>query len=89
MLERARRIEQPLHLGHGQHDRDLANLPGADQLTREVRTVERVGEEEPQRTDDAVHRRRRDARLVLLELELSDILGARGVGRAPQPGREP
>src|SRR3546814_14835850 len=45
--------------------------------------------EEPQRADDAVHRRRRHARLVLLELELPDILGARGVGRATQPGREP
>src|SRR3546814_6161723 len=39
--------------------------------------------------DDAVHRRRRYARLVLLELELPDILGGRGMGRAPQPGREP
>src|SRR3546814_18186578 len=46
-------------------------------------------EQEPQRRDDAVHRRRRYARLVLLELELPDILGGRGMGRAPQPGREP
>src|SRR3546814_18098866 len=46
VLERAGRIEQPLHLGHRQHDRDLANLPGADQLAREVGAVERVREEE-------------------------------------------
>src|SRR3546814_17954424 len=46
-------------------------------------------EQEPQRGDDAVHRRRRYARLVLLELELPDILGGRGMGRAPQPGRAP
>src|SRR3546814_9823790 len=46
-------------------------------------------EQEPQRRDDAVHRRRRYARLVLLELALPDILGGRGMGRAPQPGREP
>src|SRR3546814_9363262 len=74
VLERAGRIEQPLHLGHRQHDRDLANLPGADQLAREVGAVERVREEEPQRADDAVHRWCGDARLLLLELELPDIL---------------
>src|SRR3546814_8466435 len=85
----AGRIEQPLHLGHGQYDGDLANLPGADQLAREVGAVERMREQEPQRRDDAVHRRRRYARLVLLELELPDILSGRGMGRAPQPGREP
>src|SRR3546814_9833348 len=82
------RIEQPLHLGHRQHDRDLANLPGADQLAREVGAVERVREEEPQRADDAVHRWCGDARLLLLDLELPDILGARGVGRAPEPRSE-
>src|SRR3546814_4670003 len=70
-------------------DLDLANLPGADQLAREVGAVERVREEEPQRADDAVHRWCGDARLLLLDLELPDILGARGVGRAPEPGREP
>ena len=89
MLERACGIEQPLHLGHGQNDRDLADLLGADQLTHEIGAVERVREEEPERADDAVHRWRRHASLVLLELELPDILGARGVGRATQPGREP
>jgi hypothetical protein len=89
MLEGTRRIEQPLHLGHGQHDRDLAYLPRADELAREVGAVERVGEEEPQRADDAVHGRRRDARLLLIDLELPDILGARSVGRASEPGREP
>src|SRR3546814_6504508 len=30
MLERACGIEQPLHLGHGQNDRDLADLLGAE-----------------------------------------------------------
>src|SRR5690606_38443802 len=32
---------------------------------------------------------RRRARLVLLELELPDVLCARGVRRATKPGREP
>jgi hypothetical protein len=44
---------------------DLANLPGADELAREIGAVERVREDEPQRANDAVHRRRRDARLLL------------------------
>jgi hypothetical protein len=45
--------------------------------------------EVPQRADDAVHGRRGDAWLLLLDLELPDIVGARGVGRAPEPGGEP
>lgn len=43
MLEAARGIEQALHLGHGQYDGDLANLLGADQLAREIGTIERMG----------------------------------------------
>src|SRR3546814_11681202 len=39
VLEGAGRIEQPLHLGHGQNDWDLANLLGADQLARTVGEV--------------------------------------------------
>src|SRR3546814_8663825 len=78
-----------LHLGHGQDDGDLANLLGADQLAREIGAVERLGEEEAERTDDAVHRRHRNARLLLIDLELADLLRTRGVRRAPEPGREP
>jgi hypothetical protein len=89
VLEAAGRIEQALYLGHRQHDRDLAYLPGADELAREVGAVERVREEEPQRADDAVHGRRRDARLLLLDLEPPNVLGACGVRRASEPGREP
>src|SRR3546814_12998719 len=73
VLEAAGRIEQPLHLGHGQYDGDLANLPGADQLAREVGAVERMREQEPQRRDDAGPGRRRYARPVLLELERPEI----------------
>src|SRR3546814_15322197 len=40
VLEAAGRIEKPLHLGHGQYDGDLAYLPGADPLAREVGAVE-------------------------------------------------
>src|SRR3546814_4719681 len=62
---------------------------GPDQLAREIGAVERLGEEEAERTDDAVHRRHRNARLLLIDLELADLLRTRGVRRAPEPGREP
>ena len=65
------------------------SLSGADQLAGKPGPVEGVGEEEPQRRDNAVHGRRRNAGFLLFDLEAADILGGRGVGRAPQPGREP
>lgn len=89
MLEEGRGVQQSLHLGQGQHDRDLAHVGLADQLARQIGPVERVCEEEPQRRDDAVHCRRRNPELLLLDLKPADFLGCRGVRRAPQPGREP
>jgi hypothetical protein len=62
---------------------------GRRPLLRGTRAVERVVEEKPQRGDDAVHRRRRDAGLLLLDLEAAKILGHSRVGRAPQPSCEP
>jgi hypothetical protein len=53
------------------------------------RSVERVVEEEPQRCDDAVHRRRRNARPLLFDLEAAKVLGHSRVGRATQPRCEP
>jgi hypothetical protein len=54
-----------------------------DQPAREVGPVERVREEEPQRRDDAVHRRHGNAGLALLDLEAAQILRRGRVGRAP------
>ncbi len=88
MLQAGRGFEQPLHLLKRQDHRDLAGMRGPDQLAREVGPVERVRKEEPQRRDDAVHRRCGHAGILLLDLELAKILGRRGVRRAPQPRRE-
>ena len=38
--------------------------------------------------DDAVHGRHRHAGLALLDLEPAQILRRRGIGRAPEEGRE-
>jgi len=54
-----------------------------DQPAREVGPVERVREEEPQRRDDAVHRRHGNAGLALLDLEAAQILRRGRIGRAP------
>lgn len=62
---------------------------GRTNPARKIGAIERVREKEAQRADDAVHRWRRDACLLLFDLELPDILGARGVGRAPEQAREP
>jgi hypothetical protein len=51
-----------------------------NQLAGEVRPVERVGEEEPQRRHDAVHGWRRQARLALFDLEPAQVVGRGGVG---------
>ena len=51
---------------------------------REVGPVKRVRKEEPQRRDDAVHRRHGNASLALIDLEAAQILRCGPVGRAPQ-----
>jgi len=61
----------------------------ANQLARQIRPVERLREEEPQRRDDGVHCRHRHTLVELLDLEAPHLLGRRRVGRAPQERREP
>ena len=46
---------------------------------RQLAGRDRMREEEPQRRDDAVHRRHRDTGLLLLDLEPAEILRHRGV----------
>jgi hypothetical protein len=53
-----------------------------DQLARQIRPIDGLREEEPQRRDDAVHRRRRYAGLALFNLELTHIM-------SPSPGASP
>ena len=89
VLETRRGIEQSLHLLKRQHDRDLAGMGCSNQLAREVGPIKCVGEEEPKRRDDAVHGRRRNPGISLLDLEQADILCRRGMRRSSQPRREP
>jgi hypothetical protein len=84
VLEAGRRIQQAGDVVGVQHYGQLARMRHPDQPGREVGSVERVREEEPQRRDDAVHRRHRNAGLALLDLEAAQILLRGRVGRATQ-----
>lgn len=82
------RVEQADTLIAALHDGQVAGMSGANQLARKIRSVERVGEEKPQRRHDTVHRRYREAGLVLLDLELTDVLRRLRVRRTAQMGRK-
>ena len=84
VLEAGRRVQQTGNLVRAQHSRHLTRVHHSDQPAREVGPVERVREEEPQRRDDAVHRRHGNAGLALLDLEAAQILRHGRVRRAPQ-----
>lgn len=88
MLEADGRVEQAGNLVAAQHDGQIAGMSDANQLARKIRPVERVGEEKSQRRHDTVHRRYRQAGLVLLDLELTDLLRRRRVRRTAQMGRK-
>jgi hypothetical protein len=61
----------------------------ADKPPCQVRAVERVGEEEAQRRHDAVHRRHRNAILLLPHLEPTQVIGGRRIRSSAEEGREP
>ena len=84
VLDAGRRVQQAGDLVGAQHRRQLARMRHPDQPPREVGPVERVREEQPQRRDDAVHRRHGNASLALIDLEAAQILRRGRVGRAPQ-----
>ena len=50
-----------------------------DRLARQVRPVDRVREEEPQRRDNAVHGRRRHAGIALFDLEAAHVIRRRRI----------
>jgi hypothetical protein len=84
VLEAGGGVQQPGDLVPAQHHRQLARMGHPDQLAREVRPVERVGEEEAQRRDDAVHRRHWNAGLALFDLEPAQVIRRRRVRRSAQ-----
>ncbi len=88
MLEAGGRSQQPGDLVRTQHRWKLAGIGYADQLAGQIRPIERRGEEEPQRRDMAVHRRRGHPRLTLLDLKPANILGRGVIRRASEESGE-
>ena len=88
VLEAGGGVQQPGDLVAAQHHGQLARMGQPDELARQVRPIDRVGEEEAQRRHDAVHGRHRNAGIALLDLEPAQIIRRRRIGRAAQEGRE-
>ena len=88
MLEAGGRAEQSGDLVAAQHHGQLARVVSRTSLRARSGPVERVGEEEAQRRDDAVHGRHGNAGLALLDLEAAQVLRRGRLGRAPQEGGE-
>ncbi len=65
-----------------------SRLADQDEPPRQVRPVQRYGEQEAQRRDRTVDGRRLHAALGLMDRKATDILGCRRIGRAPEEGRE-
>ena len=89
VLEAGGGVEQPGDLVAAQHHGQLARMRQPDQPARQVGPVERVGEEEAQRRDDAVHGRHRNAGLALLDLEPAQVVRGRRIGRSSEERGEP
>ena len=79
-------FEQPRDFLHAQHQWQLAWLVDYRQTAGKIGPVERHGEEEAQRRDRAVDAGRPHAGLGLVQLEPTQILSRRRVGRAADEG---
>ena len=60
-----------------------------DELARQVRAIDRVGEEEAQRRHDAVHGRHGNAVILLPDLEPAQIVRCRRIRRSAKEACEP
>jgi hypothetical protein len=63
----------------GPHKFDVCWMRHTDQLAGQVRPVNGVQEEEPQRRHNAVHGRRRHARITLFDLEPANVIRRRRI----------
>lgn len=79
MLETRGGVEQPGDLVATEHHGQVTRMRQPDKPARQVRAVERVGEEEAQRRHDAVHGRNGNAVVLLLDLEPAQVVGGRCV----------
>ena len=83
-----RRLEELADFLDAQHRRQLARIARQDQAPRQIRPVERHGEEEAQRRHGAVDGGRLHPALALVNLKPANILGRRGIRRLSKEGRE-
>lgn len=84
MFETDRCAEQATHFVRAQDVRQATGITQPHQLTGEIRSVNRMNEEEAQRRNDGVHRRHAEAGFLLGHLEAMQIIDGRRVGRPPQ-----
>lgn len=89
VLDAWRRFEQPRRFLNAQSGQ-LARISRDHQSARQIAPPQPHGEQEPQRRDCAVDRRRPHAVLMLTQLEAPNVLGRRGVGStAKERGKAP
>src|SRR6202044_2131034 len=84
VFDARRRFEQPANFLDTQHRWQFARKACQDQAARQVRPVERDGEEEAQCRDRAVDRGRLYPALALVNLKPTNILSLRRIGRPPE-----
>src|SRR5271166_6453030 len=78
------RLEQPADFLHTQHRWQLAWIARQDQASRQIRTVERYGEEEAQRRDGTVDGGWLYPTLALVNLKPPNILSRCRIGGCPR-----
>lgn len=88
MLEAGGGVEETGNLVAAQDHGQLARMRQADQPARQVRAVERVGEE-AQRRHNAVHGRHGNAVTLLPDLEPAQVIRCRRVRRSAKEACEP
>ncbi len=82
VLQVGHRLEEPHHLLGTEHDRKLAWFARIGDPLRQVGSTQRGAVEEPQRTDDLVQPRPRDAAGDQIQLECTHVVEAKPVRRA-------
>ena len=87
-IDARHRFQEPRHLVDAQHVGQLPRARRQHQAARQVRPIERHGEQEAQRryrrADDGLA----DAVFALVKLKTPHVLGGRGIRRASQECRE-
>ncbi len=89
VLEAGGGVEETGNLVSAQDHRQFARVCQPDELARQVRAVDRVGEEEAQRRHNAVHGRHGNAVILLPDLEPAQVIRCRRVRRSAKEACEP